>query len=176
MFSIDLIPLPVKIVVISTLVLFAAFFGYMKGKEGSKVALANYKATAEKQISDLKDMNARIAGKITVQYVDRLNTIREKETRYVERATNDVPSQFELSNGWVYTHDISATGGDAESTRSSDASPSGIKDNEGLVTIIRNYSTCESNAEQLRNLQQWIRDNQAAIEEANKKKNKKGLF
>ena len=178
MFSI--IPFPVKMAIIAAIILGAAGFGYMKGKEGAKVAIANYETQAQKQINELKDMNAAIAGKVTVQYVDRINTIREKETRYVDAATNDVPSQFELSNGWVYTHDIGATAGDAESTRSSDEASSGIKDNKALVTILRNYSICEQNSEQVKNLQEWIADNKTAIEESNKaaeqKKKKFGVF
>jgi len=167
MFSI--IPFPIKMAIIAALVLGAAGFGYIKGKEGAKIAIANYEAAAQKQINDLKDMNAAISSKVTVQYVDRVNTIREKETRYVDSAKDNVPSQFELSNGWVFTHDIGATGGDADSTRSSDETPSGIKDNEGLITILHNYSTCQQNAEQVKNLQHWITENQKAVEESNKK-------
>lgn len=174
----SLIPLPIKLAIagaLVSLILVAALFGYMKGREGSKIELANYRAAAEKQISDLKDMNSKISNKVVVQYVDRINTIREKETRYVDLATNNVPNQFELSNGWVHTHDASASSNDADPARSADANSSGVKDNQALVTVVRNYATCESNAEQLKNLQQWIRDNQAAIEEVNKKK-KRGIF
>lgn len=178
MFS--LIPFPAKLALIVGIILGAIGFGYMKGKEGAKIAIANYEAQAQKQISELKEMNAAISGKVTVQYVDRVNTIKEKETRYVDSATNHVPSQFELSNGWVFTHDIGATGGDADSTRSSDETPSGIKDNESLITILHNYSTCQQNAEQVKNLQQWITENQKAIEDSNKKtepkKKKFGVF
>jgi len=178
MFS--LIPLPAKLAAIVIIILSALGFGYMKGKEGAKIAIANYEAAAQKQINELKDINASIANKVTIQYVDRVNTIREKETRYVDSAKASVPSQFEFSNGWVFTHDISATGSDANSTRSSDETASGIKDNEGLVTIIRNYSTCEQNAEQLKNLQQWIIENQKAVASSdktdNKQKKKFGIF
>jgi hypothetical protein len=178
MFS--LIPFPAKLALIVGIILGAIGFGYMKGKEGAKIAIANYEAQAQKQISELKDMNTKIAGKVTVQYVDRVNTIREKETRYVENATNSVPSQFEFSNGWVFTHDIGATGGDADTARSSDETSSGIKDNQGLVTILHNYSICQQNAEQVNNLQQWIKDNQKAVEDSNKKtepkKKKFGVF
>ena len=178
MFS--LIPLPVKLSIIAAIILGALGFGYMKGKESAKIAIANYEAAAQKQITELKDINASISGKVTVQYVDRVNTIREKETRYVDSAKDNVPSQFELSNGWVFTHDIGATGSDADSTRSSDETPSGIKDNEALITILRNYSTCQQTAEQVKNLQQWITENQKAVEDSNKKtepkKKKFGVF
>ena len=167
MFS--LIPLPAKLAATVMIMLGALGFGYMKGKEGAKIAIANYEAAAQKQINELKDINAEISSKVTVQYVDRVNTIREKETRYVDSAKDDVPSQFELSNGWVFTHDISATGSDADSTRSTDETTSGIKDNEALITILRNYSSCQQNSEQVINLQEWITKNQKAVEDSNKK-------
>jgi hypothetical protein len=78
-----------------------------------------------------------------------------------------------MSNGWVYAHDASATSGDADSARASDASPSGIKDNEALLTIFSNYSRCEQNAEQLIALQKWIADNKAAVDKMAEEKKKK---
>jgi hypothetical protein len=73
----------------------------------------------------------------------------------------------------VFLHDTSATSSDADPTRSSDASPSGIKDNEALLTIFNNYSRCEQNAQQLISLQKWISDNKTAIDEMAKKEKKK---
>jgi hypothetical protein len=77
-----------------------------------------------------------------------------------------------MSSGWVYTHDLSASAGDADPTRASDESPSGIKDNTALLTIIGNYANCQANAEQLRQLQQWIIQNKAAVDEMAKEKKK----
>jgi len=152
----------------------AAGFGYMKGSEAGKVAIANLKADSEKQIAELEKMNSEISNKVVTQYVDRVNTIHEKETRYVDAAKNNVPSQFELSNGWVFTHDTSATSNDADATRSSDATPSGIKDNEALITILNNYSVCHQNAEQLKGLEQWVIDNKKAVDDSNAKKEEEG--
>jgi hypothetical protein len=168
MFS--LIPLPYKIIMIVMLLGGAVGFGYMKGSEAGKIAIANLKADSERQIHELEDMNAKISNKVVTQYVDRVNTIHEKEKVYVDAAKNNVPSQSILSNGWVYTHDISATSGDADATRSSDASPSGIKDNEALLTILGNYSICHENSEQLKGLEQWVIDNKKAVDESNAKK------
>lgn len=176
----NLIPLPYKILgsVAAVFILITLSFGigYFNGKSGAKKAINDYKLAADKQINDLKEMNAAISNRVTVKYVDRVNTIKEKETKYVDLAENNVPSQFELSNGWVHVHDVSSQNGDADAAKSSDERASGVKDNQALVTIIRNYSKCEQNAEQLKDLQQWIKENQAAVEESNKKKKKFGVF
>jgi len=179
MFS--MIPFPVKISIIIAIILGAVGFGYMKGKEGAKIAIANYQAESEKQIADLEKQNSEISNKVVTQYVDKINTVKEKEYVYVDAAKNSVPNQYELSNGWVYTHDASVTNGNADTTGSSDAAASGVKDNQALATIIGNYSVCIQNANQLTSLQQWIIDNQKAISDSNnketdKKKKRFGLF
>ena len=78
-----------------------------------------------------------------------------------------------MSNGWVFTHDISASASDADATRSSDASPSGIKDTDALIGIIRNYAICQSNSVQLMELQRWINENKEAVDAMAKEKKKK---
>jgi hypothetical protein len=78
-----------------------------------------------------------------------------------------------MSNGWVFTHDSSATASDADPTRSSDASPSGITDTTALLGIIGNYSRCQQNAQQLIALQKWIADNKTEVDRINSEKSKK---
>ena len=167
-----MIPLPYKLLAGVALILGVFVFGYMKGSAHAEVELQRFAAKNATLTADMEKKNSEISTQVVTQYVDRVNTIREKEYVYRDVAKTVVPSQSVLSNGWVFTHDISATGSNADATRSSDASPSGIKDNEALFTIIGNYSTCMQNAEQLRNLQQWINDNRQSIEELNKKAKK----
>ncbi len=150
---------PYKKIIISIIVfiLFAVFGYYLYTQYGSPV---------------VEKKNAEISNNVVTEYVDRTNTIREKEYVYLDAAKNTVPSQHVMSNGWVYTHDISATSGDADSARASDASPSGITDTTALLAIIGNYSRCQANAEQLRQLQQWIIQNKEAVDAMAKEKKK----
>ena len=167
-----LIPLPYKILAGAALLVGVFFFGYMKGNAYGKAELERYAAKKEKQVAELEKKNAEVSGKVLVQYVDKVNTIKEKEYVYLDRAKNNVPSQHDMSNGWVYTHDASATGSDADSTRASDASSSGVKDNQALAVVVSNYSRCLQNNQQLINLQQWVNENKRIIDEANAKKGK----
>lgn len=168
MFSI--IPFPVKIMVLLMLISGALGFGYMKGSEQGKLAIASLEAKSQEQIAELEKKNSEISNKVVTQYVDKIHTVKEKEYVYVDAAKNSVPAQSDMSNGWVYLHDVSASGGDADASRSSDATSSGIKDNEALITIIGNYSRCNQNASQLTALQSWIEENKKAIDESNAKK------
>ena len=167
-----MIPLPYKLLAIGAALVGVFVFGYMKGSAYAEAELARYSAQKSEQIAELERKNSAISTEVVTEYVDRTNTIREKEYVYLDAAKNTVPSQHVMSNGWVYTHDLSATSGDADSTRASDASPSGITDTTALLAIIGNYSRCQANAEQLRQLQQWIIQNKDAVDAMAKEKKK----
>jgi glutamate synthase domain-containing protein 3 len=167
-----MIPLPYKLLAGAALLAGVFFYGYMKGSAYAEAELARFSAEKSAQIVELEKKNTEISNNVVTEYVDRTNTIREKEYVYLDTAKNSVPSQHDMSNGWVYTHDLSATSGDADATRASDASPSGITDTTALLTIISNYANCQTNAEQLRQLQQWIIQNKEAVDAMAKEKKK----
>lgn len=166
-----MIPLPIKFLGILFIILGAAGYGYMKGSAHAEVELANYRASAEKQISDLKSQNAHISDNVITEYVDRNNVIREKEVIYRDVAS-DMQPQHDMSNGWVHLHDAAARLANPDMQLASDNSPSGIMDNSALAVVISNYAICKQNSEQLVALQKWITDNKAAIEAANMTKAK----
>ena len=167
-----LIPLPYRIgatvLLIVSLLGGTYWYGYDK-------AANKYKTQIEQMVQDKKllqsQLDAEIANikvEIVTEYVDRVQVVKEKEYVYRDKIIT-VPSKCELSTGWVLLHDASATGGNADSTGVTDGNPSGVKDTEALGTVIENYSICQQNAEQLIALQRFVREAQAAVEEANKK-------
>ena len=166
----SMIPLPYKLLAGAALLAGVFFYGYMKGSAYAEAELARFSAEKSAQIVELEKKNTEISNNVVTEYVDRTNTIREKEYVYLDAVKNNVPNQSVMSNGWVYTHDISATSGDADSTRSSDASASTIKDTDALIGIIRNYAICQANAVQLIELQRWIIENKAAVDAMAKEK------
>jgi len=166
----SMIPLPYKLLAGAALLAGVFFYGYMKGSAYAEAELARFSAEKSAQIVELEKKNTEISNNVVTEYIDRTNTIREKEYVYLDAVKNNVPNQSVMSNGWVYTHDISATSGDADSTRSSDASASTIKDTDALIGIIRNYAICQSNAVQLIELQRWIIENKAAVDAMAKEK------
>jgi hypothetical protein len=163
-----MIPFPVKLLAIVFLVAGAAGYGYMKGSAHAEVELANYKASAEQQISDLKTENIRISDNVVTEYIDRTNTIREKEVIY-RQAAGGLEPQHDLSNGWIHLHDAAARLANPDMQLASDQSPSGVMDNTALAVVMSNYAVCKQNSDQLIALQRWITDNQAAVEAAKAK-------
>ena len=167
-----MIPLPYKLLAGAALMAGVFFYGYMKGSAYADAELARFGQKNAELVADLEKKNTEISTEVVTEYVDRVQTIREKEYVYRDIVKDSVPAQYDLSNGWVYTHDLSATSGNADATRASDASPSGIADTTALVGIITNYSRCQQNAEQLRQLQQWIIQNKEAVDAMAKEKKK----
>lgn len=129
---------------------------------------AQLEADKAKLQVDLANEIANVKERIVTKYVDRIKVIKEKEYVYRDKATNVVPDRVELSNGWVSLHD-SATKGDtdANDSRYSDGTSSGVKANQALAVVTDNYSACRANAEQLTALQEYVREVQKVVEKAN---------
>jgi uncharacterized protein (UPF0333 family) len=167
-----MIPLPYKLLAGAALILGVFVFGYMKGSAYAEAELQRFAAKNATLVADMEKKNSEISTEVVTQYVDRTNTIKEKEYVYRDIIKESVPTQHVMSNGWVFTHDSSATASDADPTRSSDASPSGITDTTALLAIIGNYSRCLQNSQQLEGLQRWVNDNKRAVDEAAAKSKK----
>lgn len=163
----NLIPLPYKIAAAVFLLIAVFGIGYMKGSSRADVIIAEAGAKASEQIAELERKNSEISNTVVTKYVDKVRVVKEREYVYLGQVENNVPSQFNLSNGWLYLHDFGAKGSDADSARASDATASGIKDNTALGVILENYSACTENFGQIEALQQWIRDMKTEVDKSN---------
>lgn len=180
---VNLIPPQYRMVayVVILLVVVAALFGGGY-KVGHTFATNHYTAVIadmEKKAAQLEADNAKlqldlaneianVKERIVTKYVDRIKVIKEKEYVYRDKATNVVPDRVELSNGWVSLHDDSTKGDtDADDTRYSDGTSSGVKANQALAVVTDNYSACRANAEQLSALQEYVREVQKVVDKAN---------
>lgn len=142
--------------------------------------ISKMEADAAKLEAEKADLRTKLAAEVAnvkerviTKYVDRVKVITRKEYIYREQANNNVPDRTELSNGWVSLHDDAATGRDADSTRSSDATGSGVAANQALARVTENYAACHANAEQLTALQEYVREVQRVVAEANELLQKK---
>lgn len=143
------------------------YYGYTTAKTAADLKYDKILQAAENQVADLRQQLSVAEGKVITVYVDKIIKVKEIEYVYINKSKN-VPSKCELSNGWVSLHDSAATGSEPDSTGVIDAAPSGIKDNQALETVVSNYSTCQRNSEQLKSLQEWVRENNKILEGNNK--------
>ena len=171
---------PPQFRILAYVLIVAAIFGggYWVGHTFAKNHYTAIIATMKLESEELKLKQAELQTKLTAeiakvkerivtQYIDRIKVVKEKEYVYRDQAINVVPDHTELSNGWVYLHDFSARGFDADPARSADATGSGVEANQALATVVENYGTCQANAEQLTSLQAYAREAKKAVDAAN---------
>ena len=166
-----LIPLPYKILAVVFIVGGAFGAGYQKGMAGADAEINRYANQVEDLSIALKKEQQMIREVVKVEYVDKITKIKEKETKIVEAAASTVPGQYDLSNGWVHTHNAAASPTlDLDMNLAADATSSYVRDNVALQTINQNYSICLQNAQQLVSLQRYINDVNAAIDKQNEER------
>lgn len=166
-----LIPLPYKILAVVFIIGGAFAAGYNKGMAGADAEINKYANEVQELEIALKKEQSMIRERVRVEYVDKITKIREKETRIVEAAQQTVPGQYDLSNGWVHTHNAAASPSiQLDENLASDPSSSFVRDNAALQTVVQNYSICLQNAQQLTSLQKYILDVNKKIDEENEKR------
>jgi hypothetical protein len=77
-----MIPLPYKLLAIGGALVGVFVFGYMKGSAYAEAELARFSAEKSEQVAELEKQNSAISTQVVTEYVDRVNTIREKEYVY----------------------------------------------------------------------------------------------
>lgn len=145
--------------------------GYNKGMAGADAEINKYANEVQELEIALKKEQSMIRERVRVEYVDKITKIKEKETRIVEAAQQTVPGQYDLSNGWVHTHNAAASPSiQLDENLASDPTSSFVRDNAALQTVVQNYSICLQNAQQLTSLQKYILDVNKKIDEENEKR------
>jgi len=166
-----LIPLPYKILIVVFIVGGAFAAGYKRGVDQGEVMIQKAANEAEELAIALKKEQAMIREVVKVEYVDKITRIKEKETKIIEAAANAVPGQYDLSNGWIHTHNAAASPTiDLDMALAADASSSFVRDNAALQTVSENYSICLQNTQQLVSLQKYLLEVNKKIDDENKKR------
>ena len=166
-----LIPLPYKILAVVLIVGGAFAAGYQKGMAGADAEINKFANENEELSLALKKEQAMIREVVKVEYVDKITRIKEKETKIVQAASDLVPGQFDLSNGWVHTHNAAASSTiELNEALAAEPESSYVRDNIALQTITQNYSICLQNAQQLTSLQKYIIEVNKKIDEENAKR------
>lgn len=157
--------------VVGLAALISAFlYGLSLGKSKSEEAIAKLTAEKAQQQAEYESKISEAKNTIVTQYIDKWHTIKEIKYVNVERAKNVVPSQYKLSNGWVSTHDSAARATEVDDTAAADSTPSGVRDNQALVTVINNYAKYHSCQAQVNSLLDLIEKHNKTIDDINRRK------
>ncbi|BAQ72944.1 signal peptide protein [Pseudomonas sp. Os17] len=113
----------------------------------------------------------RVKEKVVVEYVDRVvkvyqagATITKEVPIYVSKAADNA---CVVPGGFVRVHDAGAANLPvAPGPGVADDAASGLALSTVAASVVDNYSQCHANAEQLRALQQWVRESQSLLQGA----------
>ena len=162
----SLIPWPYRLLALAALAVALIGFGWVKGTGHVQ---ARWDAAVQQQTlqaTAIRERQALAAVKVVTEYVDRVRIVREKADTIVKEVPVYVPVQADaactINRGFVRLHDAAAAGELPEPARDTDAAAAGIALSAVAGTVATNYQTCHENAEQLRALQGWVREMDAA--------------
>lgn len=157
----NLIAWPYRLLALAALGIALFGFGWLHG--ASHVQAQWDAATAAQQQAKAKAQirQAEATVHVVTQYVDRIQVVREKGDTLIQEIPVYVPVQADAActvhRGFVSLHDAAAAGELPEPARDADAPAEGLALSAVAATVVTNYQTCHENAEQLKALQDWIR-------------------
>ncbi len=157
----SLIPWPYRLLALAALGIALFGFGWLKGAshfqaQWDAATAAQQQAQAKAQIRQ-----AEATVQVVTQYVDRIQVVREKGDTLIQEVPVYVPIQADAActvhRGFVSLHDAAAAGELPTAPGDADAPAEGLALSAVAATVVTNYQTCHENAEQLKALQDWIR-------------------
>jgi hypothetical protein len=158
---VSLIPWPNRLLALAALCIAVFGFGWLKG--ANRVQARWDAATAAQQQAQARTQirQAEATVQVVTQYVDRIQVVREKGDTLIQEVPVYVPVQADAActvhRGFVSLHDAAAAGELPQPARDADAPAEGLALSAVATTVVTNYQTCHENAEQLKALQDWIR-------------------
>jgi hypothetical protein len=143
------------------------FYGRHVGVEVSKVAIANFTASKDSELTEVAAIQSPVVYKIITQYVTRTVHIKDVGETNDKIITSTVADHGILSTGFVYDYNTSITGSPIDPTLSANGASSGLTAAQALVGIADNNTICLSYKEQVIGLQAYINGYNAAVSKAN---------
>ena len=134
--------------------------GYAWKAHNAAQAAELAKAKAQVVVLTLAVKQAAATERVVTKYVDRVKVVAGRTQTIIKEVPVYVPIDSpDLPAGFRVLHDAAAQGVIPDPARIADASP--VPAQDAAETIASNYGTCGETAEQVRALQDWIREQQA---------------
>ena len=157
-----LVSWPYRLLALIALAIALLGFGWVKGAAHVQ---AQWDAAIQQQslqVAALRQKQAEATVKVVTQYVDRVRIVREKGKTIIQEVPVYVPVEADtactIHRGFVRLHDAAAAGELPGPAGDADAAAAGVTLSAVAGTVADNYQTCNENAEQLRALQEWVRE------------------
>jgi hypothetical protein len=147
---------PIQIGSVIGLVFSVYMCGGISNEEGWQKKVLQQQA----EIAQLKQKEAEVSTKVVTKYIDKITVVKEKNNEIAKFINQDADAKCQLPNSFSVLHDAAAKNELPDPARATDARASDIKLSEATSTIVSNYGACNQNTEQLKALQEWIREQQ----------------
>lgn len=137
---------------------------YFRGGYGVEMEWRAKVEEMKLEIAKKEKESAEVSEKVVTKYVERVTVVKEKGDEIIKEIPKLISQSDDakcaVPNGFVSVHDAAAKNEVPDTTRSINEGSSGVKISEVAETVTENYTTCHQNSQQLKSLQEWIREQQ----------------
>jgi hypothetical protein len=152
--------LPLQVASIAVLV----FGVYMEGGIATQEKWEAKVAEVKLEMAKKETASAETTVKVVTKYVNKVQIVKEKGNDIIKQVpvyiTKDADAKCDVPTGFVVLHDSASRNEVPDATRKIDATTSAVKISGVAETVVDNYTTYHEVAEQLRSLQEWVREQQ----------------
>ncbi len=161
-------PLPPGMVIAAAIAVVMWAHGWKTGWTQHEARTEKARQVAEATLAKVVKRQKEIKEVVVYQYVDRWRTVVEKGDTIVREVpvyvTKEADARCTLTRGFVGVHDAAARGESLRApTGNPDAPAEGLTASAVARTVAGNYTTCHATAEQLRALQEWVRESSLKV-------------
>lgn len=136
------------------------FSVYMCGGISNEAGWQEKVLKQQAEIALLKQQEAEVTTKVVTKYIDKIQVVKETNNVISKYINTEADGKCQLPNSFSVLHDAAAKDQLPDPAGAVDARASEVKLSEATSTVINNYGLCHQNTEQLKSLQEWIREQQ----------------
>lgn len=155
---------PIIVKILAGLLVLVGIFGlgYLKGGQHVQAAWDADHQKQELALAKANERAAQVTERVVTKYVDRVQVVREKAQTIVKEVpvyvTPESDSRCIVPVGFVRLHDGAAANQPPGAPDEADGAASGVALSAVAETVAGNYGTYHEVAEQLKALQEWVRE------------------
>ena len=160
-----LFPIPYKTIVQVVSIAVIAFSLYMEGGIANEAEWKLKVKEAEAKAAQKETLAAETTVQVVTKYVKKIETIKEKGDVIIKEVPTYITkvddSKCAVPNGFVMLHDSASRNEVPDTARVADEGASKVKISGVAGTVVENYTTYYQVSEQLKALQQWVKEQQS---------------
>jgi hypothetical protein len=135
---------------------------YLSGGISNEASWREKVAAMEVEVAKKEVASAEATTKVVTKYVETVKIVKEKGDVIIKEVpkyiTKESDAKCPIPNAFVVLHDSASKNEVPDPTRLANEGTSATKLSTVTETVVGNYSICHQNAEQLKALQTWIKE------------------